>query len=127
MEPTKFYDHVSSWIKSYRNPDALEWLRNFIENSNQPATIRTRLQEEIDFKIAGLRMRPCFAHENGDCILLDEDGNPRVFTTRFSAICKVAELKMKGYSVELKPGSVFYRIKLSQPAPIHLDDYAIAG
>lgn len=120
MEPNKFYAHVSSWIKSYRNPEALQWLRKFINNSGQPLDIRERLHEEIDWKIAGLRSRPAFALQNGDGYLVDDEGHPKVFTTRFSAVCKLSELKMKGYNVELKPGSVFYRIKLVAPALMSL-------
>jgi len=126
MEPNKFYAHVSSWIKSYRNPEALHWLRKFINSSGQPHEIIDKLHEEIDWKVAGLKQRPAFTKKNGDHYLVDEEGHLKVFTTRFSAVCKVAELKMKGYEVELKPGNVFYRIILTEPAPID-DEYAIAG
>jgi hypothetical protein len=118
MEPNKFYVHVSSWIKSYRDADALHWLRKFINQSGQPYEIKEKLHAEIDGKIAGLKHRPHFAPTNGDHILADEQGHPKVFTTRYSAVCKVAELKMKGYEVELKPGSAFYRIKLTKSAPV---------
>lgn len=130
MEPNKFYEHVSNWVKSYRNADALEWLRNFIDNSLQPVEIQNKLHREIDMKVAGLRHLPCFATTasgDNERVLLNEDGHAKVFTTRFSAICKVAELKMKGYSVELKPGDAFYRIKLTQTALIDQDEYAIAS
>jgi hypothetical protein len=118
MEANKFYNHVSSWIKSYRNAEALHWLRKFINNSQQPEAIKDKLHAEIDWKIEGLKQKPAFAMNNGTCYLADDEGHPKVFTTRFSAVCKVAELKMKGYEAELKPGSVFYRIKLTQPAPM---------
>lgn len=42
--------------------------------------------------------------------LLDKDGNPKVFTTRYSAIAKVGVLKANGHNVELVPGNVFYKI-----------------
>lgn len=118
MEPNKFYMHVSSWIKSYRSPDALFWLRKFINNSGQPWEIKEKLHHEIDLKISGLKNMPSFALKNGDYYLVDDEGHAKVFTTRFSAVCKLAELKMKGYEAALQPGSVFYRIRLTEPAPI---------
>ncbi len=124
MESNQFYECVSGWIKSYRNPEALQWLRKFVNNSLQPQEVKEKLHCEIDWKIAGLQHQPAFAEKQGLTYLVDDNGHPKVFTTRFSALCKVAELKMKGYEVELKPGSVFYRIQLT-PAPIN--EYAIAG
>ncbi len=118
MEANKFYNHVSSWIKSYRNAEALQRLRAFINSSTQPVDIKEKLNGEIDRKIAGLKQRPMFAMNNGICYLADSEGHPQVFTTRFSAVCKLAELKMNGYDAELKPGSVFYRIQINEPAPM---------
>jgi hypothetical protein len=125
MEQQKFYDHVSKWIKSYHNADALEWLRKFINSSQQPVHIKEKLHREIDIKIAALKNKPCFADINGDTWLVDYEGHPRVYTTRFSAIVKLAELKMRGYNAELAPGNVFYRIRLAEPAPI--DELAACG
>jgi hypothetical protein len=115
MEQNKFYEHVSSWIGSYHNPEALEWLRRFVNNSFQAQEVKEQLHREIDWKICSLRNRPCFSEVGEDLFLVDEQGHPKVYTTRFSAICKLAELKLKGYDAELKPGSVFYRITLTQP------------
>lgn len=120
MEPNRFYTHVSSWIKSYRNPEALHWLRKFINNSGQPLEVREKLHAEIDLKVSGLKHKPAFAMKNGEYFLVDNEGHQKVFTTRFSAVCKVAELKMKGYEAELHPGTVFYRIKLTEPAPMEM-------
>jgi len=125
METNKFYEHVSSWINSYTNPEALEWLRRFVNNSFQSQAVKEQLHREIDWKIAGLRNRPAFGEVNGDTFLVDEQGHPRVYTTRFSAICKLAELKMKGYEAELRPGDVFYRIALQHPRPD--EAVAVAG
>lgn len=120
MENEKnFYEHVSSWIKSYHNPDALHWLRRFINNSSEPLDIKEQLHREIDWKVAALRQQPCFNDAQGMGYLVDDSGHPRIYTTRFAAICKVAELKLKGYDVELQPGDVFYKIKLADPAPIN--------
>lgn len=118
MESNKFYVHVSSWIKSYRNSEALFWLRKFINSSGQPREVKEKLHTEIDRKIAGLQHQPVFTQRNGLCFLADSEGHPKVFTTRFSAVCKVAELKLSGYDAELYPGSVFYRIRITEPAPI---------
>jgi hypothetical protein len=118
METNKFYEHVSSWINSYQNPEALEWLRRFVNNSFQSQAVKEQLHREIDWKIAGLRNRPAFGEVGSDTFLVDELGNPRVYTTRFSAICKLAELKMKGYDAELRPGDVFYRIALQNENPV---------
>lgn len=118
METNKFYEHVSSWINSYTNPEALEWLRRFVNNSFQSRAVKEQLHKEIDWKIAGLRNRPVFTEVGDDTFLVDELGHPRVYTTRFSAICKLAELKVKGYEAELRPGDVFYRIVLQPSAPI---------
>src|ERR1700754_120022 len=104
MDQQKFYSHVSSWIKSYHNADALEWLRRFINSSQQPVEVKKKLHREIDLKIAVLKNKPCFAEVSGSTYLADHHGHPKVYTTRFSAICKVAELKMRGYEAELMPG-----------------------
>jgi len=125
MEQNNFYRHVSSWISSYRDPDALEWLRKFVNSSLQPVTVKNRLHREIDMKAARLRDRPVFTERNGEYFLADDHGHPRLYTTRFSAVCKVAELKLKGYPAELKTGSAFYRISVHQPAPI--GEYAAAS
>ena len=125
MEQMNFYRHVSSWISSYRDPDALEWLRRFVNSSQQPIAVKQKLQDEIDRKADHLRNRPAWTLHNGEYYLADDHGHPRVYTTRFSAVCKVAELKLKGYSVELKPGSAFYRIIAHQPAPV--GEYAAAS
>lgn len=115
MEAEKFYTHVSKWIKSYHNADALEWLRKFINTSQQPDETKQRLHREIDWKIAALKNAPEFREIDGVRYLVDYEGNPKVYTTRFSAICKVAELKMRGFAAELVPGTVFYRIKCTEP------------
>ena len=118
MEQNKFYEHVSSWINSYQNLEALEWLRRFVNNSFQSQAVKEQLHREIDWKIAGLRNRPAFSEVGDSTYLVDDMGHPRVYTTRFSAICKLAELKMKGYDAELRAGDVFYRIVLQTETPV---------
>src|SRR5262245_61419156 len=107
MESNKFYMHVSSWIKSYRSAEALHWLRKFINSSLQPNEVKEKLHSEIDWKVAGLQQKPYFGRKNDEHYLIDDQGHPKVFTTRYSAVAKLAELRMYGYSVELKPGNVF--------------------
>lgn len=109
MDAQTFYMHVSSWIKSYRNKESLNHMRRFIDNSQQPDDIKELLQKEIDLRLIRLNSWPVFAEE-GERYLLDENNQPKIFTTRFAAICKLAELNLKGYNAELKPGAVFYRI-----------------
>lgn len=118
MEAEKFYNHVSQWVRSYHNVDSLEWLRKFITSSQQPIDTKEKLHKEIDNKLFQLKNAPVFQVVDGDNYLVDYEGHPRVYTTRFSAICKVAELKMRGYAAELVPGNVFYRIRSAEPEPI---------
>lgn len=118
MEPQTFYTHVSNWIKSYRNADGLVWIERFINNSSQPYAIKTKLLDEVEAKQAGLTGKPKFGMRNGANVLLDEEGSQKVYTTRFSAMCKLSQLKMAGYNVELLPGQYFYRIELLEEQPI---------
>lgn len=113
IQEDKFYMYVSSWIKSYRNPDGLHWLRKFIDNSDQSVTVKMKLHQEIYDKLAGLKQTPNFQDKGGTMYLVDSEGQAKVFTTRFSAVCKTIELIRKGYDVEYVQGSVFYRIRLN--------------
>jgi hypothetical protein len=119
MTQDYYYKHVSGWIKTYRDTEALGWLRRFINNSTQPHEIKDRLHKEIDLKMAGLEQKPHFTEMNGITLLADAHGHPEVFTTRFSALCKLTELQLKGYNVSLKPGKVFYRIKLNEQVAVN--------
>lgn len=116
MDSNKFYDHVSSWIKSYHNAEAMDWLRKFIENAQQPRDIKDLLIRQIERKTATIKAIPYFCEVNGVRYLMDKEGYPHVFTTRYSANAKLIELRAKGYEVSLVPGDVFFRIKLVQPA-----------
>lgn len=111
MKENIFYNRVSSWIRSYRNPDALEWLRRFVENSTEPAEVKTQLYREIDYKETRLRQQPTFTADN---YLADDKGESRVYATRFGAVCKLAELALKGYDVELEQVGQQFKIILNQ-------------
>ncbi len=119
MEQNFFYRHVSKWIRSYYNADALEWLHRFINNSNEPAEVKVRLHREVDRKIASLRNMPYFSLHDDMQLLMDKEGYPMIFTTRYAAMNKLAELTVMGYDVRLLEGNAFYRIQLIQPAPIN--------
>lgn len=112
-----FYTRVSSWIRSYRNPDALDWVRRFVDNSNEPVEIKEQLYREIDYKETRLLQMPGFTKVADGTFLSDEKGQPRVYATRFGAVCKLAELALKGYDVELKEFGTQYRIALNNPQP----------
>lgn len=123
MEQTMFYKHVSSWIDSYYNAEALEWLHRFVNNSTQPHEMKERLHMEIDRKIAALTNMPFFCKYDDMQLLMDDTledrTHPRIFTTRYAAMTKIIELRLMGYDVRLLEGNVFYRIQLVQPAPIN--------
>jgi hypothetical protein len=119
MEKTMFYHHVSGWIESYYNAEALEWLRRFVNNSNQRQEIKDSLGREIDRKIAALTDMPFFSTYDDMQLLMDEQGHPQIFTTRYAAMSKVAQLRIMGFDARLLEGGVFFRIQLVQPAPIN--------
>jgi len=119
MKENIFYNRVSSWIRSYRNPEALDWVRRFVDNSNEPVNIKEQLYREIDYKETRLRQMPGFTVWAGNTYLADENGQPRVYATRFGAVCKLAELALKGYDVELEQNGTQFRITLTQPAPVN--------
>jgi len=123
MEKNMFYNHVSSWIDSYYNAEALEWLRRFINNSTQPQDIRDRLQQEVNRKIASLTNMPFFGKYDDMELLMDQSlpkqDHPAIFTTRYAAMSKIAQLRQMGYDARLLEGNAFYRIQLVQPAPVN--------
>jgi|GEM_PF-1559150 len=119
MEKNMFYQHVSSWIESYYNADALEWLRRFINNSMQPQEMKNRLHREVDRKIASLTNTPFFGKYDDMELLLDEHCHPQIFTTRYAAMNKVVQLRVMGYDARLLEGNAFYRIQLVQSAPVN--------
>lgn len=119
MDTNKFYTHVSSWIKSYQNADALEWLRRFVNNSLQPERIKQQLHQEIDCQIAGIKSSPRFSMVNGDIYLIDDTGIPEIFTNKLNAVCKATELRMRGYAPELLQDGDYYRIRLIRSALIN--------
>lgn len=129
MEQTMFYKHVSSWINSYYNADALEWLHRFIRNSNQPLEMKKRLHREVDRKIASLNNMPFFCEYDDMQLLMDDSltdrEHPQIFTTRYMAMSKVIELRMMGYDARLLEGNSFYRIQLVQPAPVNFQQHPI--
>ncbi|MCB9047228.1 MAG: hypothetical protein H6550_13930 [Chitinophagales bacterium] len=118
MEKNMFYRHVSSWIESYYNADALEWLRRFINNSTQPVEMKDRLQREVDRKVAALNNTPFFGKYDDMQLLMDEHCHPQIFTTRYAAMSKIVQLRATGYDARLLEGNAFYRIQLVQSAPI---------
>lgn len=118
MEKNMFYQHVSSWIDSYYNADALQWLRRFINNSQQPEPVKERLHREVDRKMASLTNMPFFGKYDDMQVLMDKHCHPVIFTTRYAATNKVVQLRVMGYDVRLLEGNAFYRIQLVQPAPI---------
>lgn len=117
MENNPFYTHVSSWIESYFNPDALTWLRRFIDNSTQGQDVKEKLNKQIDRKIASLTYSPLFSEYDGMQLLMDKHNHPQIFTTRYAAMNKIVELRRQGYDVRLVEGGVFYRIQLFQLVP----------
>lgn len=114
-----FYEQVLRWINSYRDADPLQWLRRFVENSTQPFEVKRALNREIDRKVAALNNAPWFSVWEDDVVyLMDKHGGPALYTTRYRAIEKLAQLRRYGYDVRLMKGDAFYRIQLIQPAPI---------
>ena len=112
MNTNQFQNHVSSWIDSYYNAEALEWLRRFINNSAQPQEVKDALNKQVDLKIASLTNSPVFDKYNGTTYLMDRHGHPDVFTTRYAALGKVAQLRLMGYDAQLVEGNAFFRIQL---------------
>lgn len=53
---------------------------------------------------------PQLVEKDGEHYLADQHGQPKVFTTRYSALATVVALKAQGHDAALCPGSVFYRI-----------------
>lgn len=119
MEKNMFYHHVSSWIDSYYNADALEWLRRFINNSMQPVEMKERLHREVDRKMASLSNMPFFGKYDDMQLLMDEHCHPQIYTTRYAAMSKIVQLRVMGYDARLLEGNAFYRIQLVQSAPVN--------
>lgn len=119
MDANIFYSHVSNWIKSYQNTEALEWLRRFVNNSYQSERIKQRLHKEIDWQIAGIASKPRFTVRNNDLYLVDREGMPAVYTDHIDALLKAAELREYGYEVALMQDGHYYRVRLTHTtAPI---------
>ena len=110
-----FQERVSSWIRSYRNPEAMDWLRKFVDNSTEPDEVKQQLYREISYKEARLRAKPAFVQDGNDVFLMNQSGKAYEYGTRFSAVCKLAELALKGYEVELVQSGAIYKIKLLGP------------
>ncbi len=119
MNSTMYYEQVKRWIDSYRDAGPLEWLRRFVDNGQQPEDVKRKLYREIDRKIACLNNMPFFAKWDDDVTyLMDEQGYPEVFTTRYRAVGRIIELRKYGFDVRILKGSAFFRIQLIQSAPI---------
>ncbi|MCB0699850.1 MAG: hypothetical protein KDC11_08370 [Chitinophagaceae bacterium] len=127
MKQNMFYKHVSSWIDSYYNADAFEWLRRFIDNSSQPGEVKDRLQREVNRKVASLTDMPFFGTHDGMQLLMDDHCHPQIFTTRYAAMNKMVQLRLKGYDARLLEGGSFFRIQLVQPAPINVLPLQVEG
>lgn len=119
MEKSMFYTHVSSWIESYYNAEALEWLRRFVNNSGQGQEVKDRLQREIDRKIAALTDMPFLGLYDGMQLLMDQHCHPHIFTTRYAANSKVTQLRIMGFDARLLEGGAFFRVQLVQPMPVN--------
>lgn len=112
MDTNEFQKHVSSWIDSYYNAEALEWLHRFINNSRQPQEVKDALNKQVDLKVALLTNAPLFDQYKGKTYLMDKHGHPEVFTTRYAVLNKLAEVRKHGYDAELETTGTFFRIRL---------------
>lgn len=118
MDQHTFYSHVSKWIRSFENPEALARLTKFITGSPQPDEIKMKLLGEAEARIKALNCPPMFVDILGEQYLKNHAGHPKVFTTRFSAVTEMATLKLKGLDVDLVTTGTFYRIKLNTAKPV---------
>lgn len=116
-----FYKHVSSWIDGYYNAESLEWLRRFVDNSDQPEDIKKALNKEIDLKVAYITGTPAFSVTNGKTYLVDKHGNADVITTHYAAMNKKAQLDKLGYITELESTGTFYKIVLNGKHTMTID------
>lgn len=110
IQPNTFYRTVSGWVRTYRNPDSLENLKNYVDASAQPADIKEQLYREIDYKVKQLKAMPLFVKKGDLFYLADDNGEIRLFPKRFTAICKMCELVLKGYDVHLSEQAAGYYI-----------------
>lgn len=111
-----FFNHVSKWIASYNDTEALEWLRKFIDQSNQSEEIKIGLRIKLQKKIFTLNNSPKFTRVNEDVYLMDEHGLPGVFDKKFTAVKKIIQLKQMGFSATIMQDYNYYRIRLINPA-----------
>lgn len=111
---TTFYLTVVNWIHSCRTPEAAENLRAFVDNSLQSDYIKETLHREIDYKVKKLTDLPAFVEIDGLYYLANAVGEKRVFVNRIMAICKMADLMLKGYDVYLSPDGSNYNLIISE-------------
>ncbi len=111
-----FYNRVSGWVKAYRNTDALDWVRKFVNNSEQSQDIKDKLHKEIDYKEQKLRAKAGFVTHENEQYLATDKGELAKWHTRFGVVCKCAELALKGYDVEVvQKAEDLFLIKLNSP------------
>lgn len=103
MDAEKFYNTVSGWIDSYNSQEALNGLRQFIDNSKQPLELKNRLHALIDAKRKELTDVSYF------CI----HGAPALYTSLTKTIAQVNELRAAGHNPEIVIGNPFYKIRLN--------------
>lgn len=114
MDRDIFLSTTLAWIDSYRSEEALEGLKGFIDQSQQPEEVKSSARGAIRERIAILRGEKDPTIRVGeDIFLADIDNAPRIFTTRFAANKKLACLIGSGMNAVLVPGQAFYRIKIN--------------
>jgi hypothetical protein len=119
MKKNNFFNHVSKWIASYDNIEALEWLRKFIDQSSQPENIKINLRIKLQKRIHSIIQSPKFTKINGDVYLMDEYGLPGIFDKKYTAVKKIVELKQLGFTATIMQDSNYYRIRLTHSAPVN--------
>lgn len=124
MSTNIFFNHVSSWIDSYYNADSMEWLRRFIDNSQQPDDIKSKLQGLVDKRQAVIKGTPYFKPFDGKSILMDtalkNTDHPKLFTSRYRALCEVTKLRLAGYDAAVDDNKTFFRVKLLSASTINI-------
>lgn len=119
MVENNFFNHVSKWIASYNDTEALEWLRKFIDQSSQPEEVKVGLRIKLQKRIFSIKNSPKFTKVHEDIYLMDEYGLPGVFDKKFTAVKKIIQLKQLGFSATIMQDYNYYRVRLINPALIN--------
>lgn len=102
MKNYENYEEVSGWIKSINNPDSIKHIVQFIENSHVSkldAEDKAKLLKEVDVRQHELAHMPYFCPATN--VLLNTKGLPAHYSNKIAAIWKLAELKLRGYNVQI--------------------------